>query len=87
MAGYDLRIQGESQTDMSEGMSEGYNACIPAPVTKDGNRTLVNDTEDDTIARSYEETAIRAHGGSPYSQLVCDDSGLQGVYRETMGEY
>lgn len=88
MAGYDLHIQGEDQTDMSEGMSEAYNTCIPAPVTKGGNTVLRNDLEDDTIARSYEETMIRPHtGGARYSQLVCDDSHLQGEYRSTMGGY
>lgn len=87
MAGYDLRIQQESEADKVEGMREAYNNCIPAPVTKDGNTTLVNDLEDDTLADSYQKTEIRAHGGSPYSQLVCNDEGLQGVYRETMGGY
>lgn len=52
------------------------------PCTPGGATILVNGNEAMTVAQAAETVQIRGAGGSPYSQTTCDDSHVQGVYRD-----
>jgi hypothetical protein len=52
------------------------------PCTPGGATILVNGNEALTIAQAAEVVPIRGAGGSPYSVVSCDDSNVQGVYRD-----
>ena len=57
------------------------------PCTPGGSTILINGNEALTVAMAAEQVQVRANtGGSRYSQLECDDSGVTGVWDNDLGD-